>query len=73
MARAVELGALFGAELVDRALGRAAAAGRFADSDLESIIEHLRIEDRAAGAVAQALADQPTLQRSTSAWQELGR
>jgi transposase/putative transposon-encoded protein len=74
MARAVELRALVGPELVDRALGRAAAGGRFADSDLESIIEHLRIEDRATGAVTRALADdQPSLQRSTSAWQELGR
>ncbi|MEX0946019.1 MAG: IS21 family transposase, partial [Acidimicrobiia bacterium] len=36
MARAVELKALVGQRLVDRALGRAAAAGRFADQDLES-------------------------------------
>lgn len=74
MSRAVELRALIGRQLVDRALGRAAAAGRFADSDLESIIEHLRIEDRAAGAFVRAVADdQPNLQRSTSSWKELGR
>lgn len=73
MARAVELKAL-GSELMDRALGRAAAAGRFADSDLESILEHLRIEDRAGAAFAQALTDdQHDAHRSTSAWQGLGR
>jgi transposase len=74
MSRAVELKALVGSELVDRALGRAAAAGRFADFDLESIIEHLRVEDRASDAVVRALAeDQQSLKRSTSAWKGLGR
>ena len=57
-----------------RALGWAAAAGRFADSDLESIIEHLKVEDRAGDIFARALADQhQSLQQSTSAWKEVGR
>ncbi len=40
MAQAVQLAALHGAEAVDRALGQAAAAGRFADADLASILAH---------------------------------
>jgi hypothetical protein len=40
MARAVQMAALHGAQAVDRALGQAAAAGRFADGDLAAIIAH---------------------------------
>jgi hypothetical protein len=43
MAEAVTLSALHGAEVVDRALGVAAMAGRFAEGDLESIIVHRRV------------------------------
>jgi hypothetical protein len=48
MGRAVELAALVGADTVDHALGLAAIAGRFADTDLASILDHLA----AAGAQA---------------------
>jgi hypothetical protein len=41
VARAVELAAVVGAERVDAALGLAAIAGRFADGDLASIVDHL--------------------------------
>jgi transposase len=41
MARAVELAAVMGAQRVDVALGLAAAAGRFAEHDLASILDHL--------------------------------
>lgn len=41
MARAVELATVIGSDQVDRALGLAATAGRFADDDLVSILEHL--------------------------------
>jgi transposase len=41
MARAVELAAVVGAANVDQALGLAAAAGRFAEHDLASILDHL--------------------------------
>ena len=41
MARAVELAALVGVDAVDDALGLAAMAGRFADGDLASILDHL--------------------------------
>ena len=44
MARAVELAAVVGAGQVDAALGLAAIAGRFADGDLASIIDHLAAE-----------------------------
>ncbi|NUK01111.1 hypothetical protein [Streptomyces lunaelactis] len=41
MARAVELATVMGSDSVDLALGLAATAGRFADDDLLSILEHL--------------------------------
>ena len=53
MARAVELAAVVGAGQVDAALGLAAIAGRFADGDLASIIDHLAAE-RAIGEVVIA-------------------
>ena len=40
MATAVQLAALHGAAAADRALGKAAAAGRFADGDLAAILAH---------------------------------
>ena len=40
MADAVQLAALVGAERVDAALGVAATAGRFAEADLASIVDH---------------------------------
>ena len=44
MSRAVELAAVVGAGQADAALGLAAIAGRFADGDLASIIDHLAAE-----------------------------
>jgi hypothetical protein len=41
MRRAVELAAVLGAQQVDEALGLAAIAGRFAEADLASILDHL--------------------------------
>lgn len=41
MARAVALGAVLGGDRVDEALGLAAIAGRFAEDDLVSILDHL--------------------------------
>lgn len=66
MADAVELAALVGADTVDAALGVAAAAGRFAEADLLSIVEH-----RAAGSAAVELvhADEAhSAQPGTAAW-----
>ncbi len=66
MAEAVELAVLVGTDTVDAALGVAAAAGRFAESDLLAIIEH-----RAAGANTAALvhADEAhSIQPGTATW-----
>jgi hypothetical protein len=74
MARAVELAALFDVELVDRALGLAATAGRFDDGDLASILERLRIEDAAIDVFAAVIADEGhSAQPGTGAWKDLGR
>jgi hypothetical protein len=66
MADAVELAALVGADTVDAALGVAAAAGRFAETDLLAIVEH-----RAAGTAAVDLvrADEThSVQPGTASW-----
>jgi hypothetical protein len=69
MARAVELAAVVGADRVDAALGLAAIAGRFADGDLASIIDHLAAE-RAPGELV--VADEAhSAQPGTSAWARL--
>jgi transposase len=70
MARAVELAAVVGAERVDAALGLAAIAGRFADGDLASIIDHLAAEREIGGLVT---ADEGhSAQPGTGGWARLG-
>ena len=71
MLRAVELGAIADPGSVDAALAAAAAAGRFADGDLASILDHLagRGPDRAATAADEAFSIQP----GTAAWTDFGR
>jgi hypothetical protein len=71
MARAVELAAVLGNDKVDQALGLAAAAGRFADDDLVSILDHLAA-NKPAGEVVRA-DEAHSAQRGTSAWQALGQ
>lgn len=71
MLRAADLAALMGPVAVERALDLAAAAGRFDDGDLESILDHLA----AHGALARTrlpLAE-TTLQPGTGAWEAVGR
>jgi hypothetical protein len=71
MAEAVELARLHPAAAVDRALGEAAAAGRFGDGDLASILAHQR-----AGRLVELplrASEAQTLQRSTAAWERFGR
>jgi hypothetical protein len=72
MADAVTLNTLLDAGAVDRALGLAAVAHRFADDDLPSIVEHLQ---RAPGDTEQlVLPDQRySAQPGTHAWSEFGR
>lgn len=71
MQRAIELASLVGNDLVDRALGIAATAGRFDEGDLESITEHLRIGDQAV--VFAAAFDDANTQLGTGAWERAGR
>lgn len=71
MAEAVALAKLHGEAEVDSALGAAAEAGRFADGDLASILEHRR-----RGTVIEfpkRTSEDATLQRSTAAWEGFGR
>jgi hypothetical protein len=71
MARAVELAAVVGAGRVDQALGLAAIAGRFADDDLVSIVDHLA----GAGAVTDVVVADEThsVQPGTGSWRRLGQ
>jgi transposase len=74
MAEAVELAALVGHDLVDRALGLAAVAGRFDDGDLVSILERVRVETAAIDVLAAAIADEAhSTQPGTGAWGKLGQ
>lgn len=69
MAEAVELAKLHGRDVIDRALGTAAVAGRFLDDDLRSILSH----QRHARFVAQQRSEDHSLQPGTASWSRLGR
>jgi len=69
MAQATQLAALHGAAAVDRALGQAAAAGRFADRDLASILAH---QAAAADGEPSRAGEQHTLAQGTSGWARHG-
>src|SRR6266705_2111394 len=69
-ARAAGLAAVAGAARVDAAPGLAAIAGRFADGDLASIIDHLAA-GRAPGEVVIAGQARPA-QPGTAGWARLG-
>jgi Mu transposase, C-terminal domain len=69
MAKAVQLAALHGAQAVDRALGQAAAAGRFADGDLASVIAHQALA--VPGETSRAGEDR-TLAQGTGGWAPRG-
>lgn len=69
--RATELATLVGPGQVERALGLAAEAGRFADGDLESIVDHLRLMGDRTQEPVEGSDD--TLQPGTSSWELVGR
>jgi transposase len=71
MAEAVAMAKLRGQGAVDQALGTAAMAGRFNDSDLRSILDHQAYQD-APGSPARASEDH-SLQPGTRGWSEYGR
>ena len=65
MAEAVQLAALHGTAATDRALGQAAAAGRFADGDLAAILAHQA--SAAAGELSRA-GENASLAQGTAGW-----
>ena len=69
MAQAVQLAALHGAAATDRALGQAAAAGRFADGDMAAILAHQA--SAASGEPSQA-GEQSSLAQGTAGWARHG-
>lgn len=71
MARAVEFAAIMGNDRVDRALGLAAAAGRFGDTDLPDILDHLATAGAATDLVR---ADENhSAQPGTRGWEVFGQ
>jgi transposase len=69
MAEAVELAKLHGRDVVDRALGTAALAGRFLDGDLRSIIDHQRHNPTTP---PRQRSEDHSLQPGTSSWSRFG-
>ncbi|MHB1536077.1 MAG: IS21 family transposase [Acidimicrobiales bacterium] len=69
MAEAVELSRLHEPVAVDRALGEAAAAGRFADGDLAAILTH---QASTAGGAPMRAGDTHTLAQGTAGWAGFG-
>jgi transposase len=72
MADAVQLAALFSTDLIDRALGLAAAAGRFAEADLAAIANHLAYGTTDPAELV-AIDEDHSCQPGTAAWNGLGR
>ncbi|WP_344432348.1 IS21 family transposase, partial [Amycolatopsis minnesotensis] len=71
MARAVELAAILDASRVDDALGLAAIAGRFAEDDLASILDHLTSSGPPSDVV---VADEThSAQPGTGGWEVFGQ
>jgi hypothetical protein len=69
MAEAITLAKLHGAQAVDRALGTAAAAGRFADGDLQAILDHQR---HAPVSEPHRADERHSLQPGTRGWAAFG-
>ena len=65
MAEAVELARLHGDAVVDRALGQAGTAGRFAEGDLAAILSH---QATAAPGPAGRAGEGHTLAQGTAGW-----
>lgn len=69
MAEAVELARLHGEQVVDRALGQAGTAGRFAEGDLAAILTH---QATAAAGRAGRAGEDHTLAQGTAGWAGFG-
>lgn len=72
MARAVELAAVLSADRVDQALGLAAIAGRFAENDLASILDHLATTASTTGDLVRA-DESHSAQPGTRGWEVFGQ
>ena len=72
MAEAVDLAALHDPAAVDRALGRAAATGRFGHGDLAAILTHQAGDGPDSGATGRAGEDN-SLAQGTAGWTGYGR
>jgi transposase len=70
MADAVVLAKLHGPQVVDRARGTAAVAGRFLDGDLRSILEH---QGHGQARPPQQRSEDHSLQPGTSPWAQFGK
>lgn len=71
MAEAVSLAKLRGQEAADRALGTAAAAGRFNESDLRSILDHQAYQD--SPITPSRASEDHSLQPGTRGWSGFGQ
>jgi hypothetical protein len=71
MARAVEFATILGATKVDQALGLAAAAGRFDESDLGSILDHLATHGEPGDLVR--VDETHSAQPGTASWERFGQ
>lgn len=71
MARAVELATILGAQRVDQALGLAAAAGRFGETDLASVLDYLALGGTGGDLVRADEAH--SVQPGTATWGAFGR
>jgi hypothetical protein len=69
MAEAVELGRLHGDTVVDRALGQAGLAGRFAEGDVAAILSH---QASATPGPAARAGEDHTLAQGTTGWAGFG-
>lgn len=70
MNKAIELASALGADTVDEALGLAALAGRFADDDLVSILDHLQQAGTPGDMVT--VDETHSVQPGTGAWNRFG-
>jgi len=72
MTEATELATLVGTDVVDRALGLAAASGRFATGDIESIVDYLSHMSSDSDEIPIANPS-GNLSHGTGAWEGFGR
>ncbi len=74
MGEAVSLAKLYGHPALDQALGTAALAGRFGETDLASILTHQRQQrDPGRGGEPIRASEEHSLQSGTAAWAHFGK